>query len=235
MNIIEEIFKALFEKYGPQYWWPADSPFEVIIGAILTQGTNWNNVEKAINNLKNNIDLLNPERLYYLSDEKLEELIKPCGFYKIKTKRIRNFLNFFFKNFDGEINKMAKTPTYLLREKLLSISGLGKETVDSILLYTFNRPVFVIDKYTRKIFSCLRVADFSLSYDEWQNLFQNLLFPIYQLFNEYHALLVVHGKNRCRFCKGTCFIKERFFSEKAQFCHKGCPLLENKSNYYLAT
>lgn len=235
MNLIEEIFKALFEKYGPQYWWPADSPFEVITGAILTQGTNWSNVEKAINNLKNNINPLNPESLYYLSDEKLEKLIKPCGFYKIKTKRIRNFLNFFFENFDGEINKMAKNPTYLLREKLLSISGLGKETVDSILLYAFNRPVFVIDKYTRKIFSCIRIADFFLSYDEWQNLFQSLLFPIYQLFNEYHALLVVHGKNRCRFCKGTCFIRERFFSEKVQFYHKGYPLLENKSNYYLAT
>lgn len=234
MNIIEEIFKILFEKYGPQYWWPADSPFEVIIGAILTQATNWNNVEKAINNLKNK-NLLNPEKLFYLSDEKLEELIKPCGFYKIKARRIRNFLNFLFKNYNGKLNKMAKEPTYQLREKLLTISGLGMETVDSILLYALNRPVFVIDRYTRKIFSCLGICDFSSNYKEWQNLFESSLFPIYQLFNEYHALLVVQGKSKCRTCKGSCFIKERFSLENFQFYYGEYLLLKNKSKFHLAT
>lgn len=234
MNLIEEIFKALFDKYGPQYWWPGETPFEVIVGAILTQATNWNNVEKAINNLKTK-NLLAPERLFYFPLEDLEELIKPCGFYKVKTKRLRNFLDFFFKNYDGKLNKMAEEPTYLLRENLLTVPGLGKETVDSILLYTFQRPVFVIDKYTKIIASCLTIADFSLSYEEWQKIFQDSLFPIYQLFNEYHALLVVHGKNNCRKCKGNCFLKERFSSEKSQFYYKEYLLLKNKSIFHPAT
>lgn len=234
MNLIEEIFKALFDKYGPQYWWPADSPFEVIVGAILTQATNWNNVEKAINNLKSK-GLLNPEKLFYISWKDLEELIKPCGFYKVKAKRLRNFLDFFFKNYGGKLSEIAKEPTYLLREKLLTIPGLGKETVDSILLYTFQRPVFVIDKYTRIIGSCLSLAEFSLPYDEWQKIFQDSLFPIYQLFNEYHALLVVHGKNNCRRCKGTCFLKERFSLEKSQFYYKEYLLLKDKSTFHPAT
>ncbi|MCX7845291.1 MAG: endonuclease [Dictyoglomaceae bacterium] len=234
MNIIENIFKVLFDKYGPQYWWPADSPFEVIIGAILTQATNWNNVEKAIINLKNK-KLLDPDKLYYISLEKLEDLIRPCGFYKIKARRIKNFLDFLFKNYDDKLSKMAREPTYLLRKKILSIPGLGEETVDSILLYAFSRPVFVIDKYTRKLFSCLGIGDSSLNYYEWQNLFQSSLFPIYQLFNEYHALIVVHGKTCCRRCKGGCFIKGTISLEKSQFYHREYLLLKNKSRFHLAT
>ncbi|MCS7202191.1 MAG: endonuclease [Dictyoglomus sp.] len=234
MNLIEEIFKILFEKYGPQYWWPADSSFEVIIGAILTQATNWNNVEKAIANIKNK-KLLDPDKLYYISLEKLEDLIRPCGFYKIKARRIKNFLDFLFKSYDGKLDKISKETTFLLREKLLSISGLGKETVDSILLYAFNRPVFVIDNYTRKIFSCLGILEFSLSYEQWQSLFQNFLFPIYQLFNEYHALIVEHGKRKCKLCKGSCFIKERVFSENFQFYYKEYLQLRNKSRFHPAT
>ncbi|MGB9856607.1 MAG: endonuclease III domain-containing protein [Dictyoglomaceae bacterium] len=234
MNLIEEIFKVLFDKYGPQYWWPGETPFEVIIGAILTQATNWNNVEKVIDNLKTK-NLLDPEKLSCLSLKDLEELIKRCGFYRVKAKRLKNFLDFLFRNYDGKLEEMSKEPTYTLREKFLSISGLGKETVDSILLYAFQRPVFVVDKYTKTIGSCLSIAPFSLSYDEWQKIFQESLFPIYQLFNEYHALLVVHGKSYCRKCKGNCFIKERFSLERFQFYYKEYLLLKNKSTFHPAT
>jgi len=212
LSKIEEIFKVLFDKYGPQYWWPADSPFEVIIGAILTQNTNWNNVEKAINNLKKE-NILSPEELYKIDVNKLETLIRSSGFYKIKAERIKNFLNFLFENYEGKLEKMNLESTLNLRKKLLMIKGLGKETVDSIILYAFNRPIFVIDKYTRNIFTCLSLTPKVDSYDEWQNLFQKSLFPIYQLFNEYHALLVRHAKERCRKCEGNCFLKEIFFLE----------------------
>lgn len=234
MNIIEEIFKVLFDKYGPQYWWPGDSPFEIIIGAILTQSTNWNNVERAIKNLKEN-NLLDPIKIFNLSIKDLEELIKPCGFYRVKAKRIMNFLNFLFDNYNGDLKTMNNEPTGILRRKLLNISGLGNETVDSILLYSFQRPVFVIDKYTKIIGSCLKIGEYSLTYFEWQKIFQDSLFPIYQIFNEYHALLVTHGKKYCRKCKGSCFLRELFYLKKPQFSHLEYPQLKDMSNYQLST
>jgi len=206
LNIIEEIFKLLFYRYGPQYWWPAETSFEVIVGAILTQATNWRNVEKAIENLKRE-SLLSPESIFEISEEDLAYFIRPCGFYKIKAKRLKNFVFFLFGNFDGKIEIMNLYPTNYLRKSLLSITGLGMESVDSILLYVLNRPIFVIDKYTKSIFSCLNIADFSLSYEKWQEIFHNSLFPIYQMFQEYHALIVEHGKRDCKKCKGVCFLK----------------------------
>jgi len=206
LNPIEDIFKLLFDRYGPQYWWPADTPFEVIVGAILTQATNWRNVEKAIKNLKEE-HLLDPFKLYSLDEEKLSILIKPVGFYKIKAKRLKNFLKYFMERYKGDLISMNKKSTKELREELLKINGLGKETVDSILLYVFNRPLFVIDNYTKKIFTCLEIGKLSLSYDEWQEIFHKSLFPIYQLFQEYHALIVEHGKRECKNCSNNCFLK----------------------------
>lgn len=215
MNLIEEIFKILFYKYGPQYWWPAETNFEIIVGAILTQATNWRNVEKSINNLKKE-KLLDPFKLYYLSEEKLSTLIKPSGFYKIKTKRLKSFINIFINKFKGDLGYMNTFPTIYLREELLKIEGLGKETVDSILLYALNRPIFVIDNYTKKIFSCLGIVSNRKSYDALQNIFHESLFPIYQLFQEYHALIVEHGKRECKRCLSFCFLKKLVISEFLQ-------------------
>lgn len=213
MNLIEDVFKVLFDKYGPQYWWPADTPFEVIIGAILTQATNWRNVEKAIRNLKKE-NLLDPFKLYSLDEEKLSILIRPVGFYKIKAQRLKNFINYFVEEYHGDLLAMNRNPTRELREKLLRIKGLGKETVDSILLYVFNRPVFVIDNYTKKIFSCLEIGRFKLSYEDWQKIFHDSLFPIYQLFQEYHALIVEHGKRSCKKCSNYCFLKRYLLNNR---------------------
>lgn len=213
MNLIEDIFKILLNKYGPQYWWPADTPFEVIIGAILTQATNWRNVEKAIRNLKEE-NLLDPLKLYSLAEEKLSILIKPVGFYKIKAQRLKNFVSYFVEEYHGDLLAMNRNPTKELREELLKIKGLGKETVDSILLYVFNRPVFVIDNYTKKIFSCLGIGRFDLPYDDWQKIFQDSLFPIYQLFQEYHALIVQHGKRNCKKCSNYCFLKRYLLNNR---------------------
>jgi len=207
LNIIEEIFKILFNKYGPQHWWPAESPFEVIVGAILTQATNWKNVEKAIENIKRK-NLLDPIQIYHLSENELALLIKPSGFYKIKTKRLKNFVQVFVDKFKGDLTYMNSLPTNYLRKEFLKIEGLGKETVDSILLYALNRPVFVIDNYTKKIFYCLGLSDLKSSYDVLQDIFHNSLFPIYQLYQEYHALIVEHGKRTCKNCSGTCFLKK---------------------------
>jgi endonuclease-3 related protein len=210
LNQIEEIFKILFDRYGPQYWWPAETPFEVIVGAILTQATNWNNVEKAINNLKKH-NLLDPYSIHNISEKDLSNLIKPCGFYKIKAKRLKSFIEVFINKFDGNIPKMNIYPTSYLRKELLKINGIGMETADSILLYALNRPVFVIDNYTKRLFHCLGLGDYKLPYEKWQQIFHNFLFPIYQLYQEYHALIVEHGKRKCRRCNDKCFLKKALY------------------------
>jgi endonuclease-3 related protein len=210
LNQIEEIFKILFDRYGPQYWWPTETPFEVIVGAILTQATNWNNVEKAINNLKKH-NLLDPYSIHNISEKDLSNLIKPCGFYKIKAKRLKSFIEFFINKFDGNISKMNIYPTSYLRKELLKINGIGMETADSILLYALNRPVFVIDNYTKRLFHCLGLGDYKLPYEKWQQFFHNFLFPIYQLYQEYHALIVEHGKRKCRRCNDKCFLKKALY------------------------
>jgi len=210
LNQIEEIFKILFDRYGPQYWWPAETPFEVIVGAILTQATSWNNVEKAINNLKKH-NLLDPYSIYNISEKDLSNLIKPCGFYKIKAKRLKSFIEFFINKFEGNISKMNVYPTSYLRKELLNINGIGMETADSILLYALNRPVFVIDNYTKRLFHCLGLYDYKLPYEKWQQIFHNSLFPIYQLYQEYHALIIEHGKRKCRRCNDKCFLKKTLY------------------------
>jgi len=210
LNQIEEIFKILFDRYGPQYWWPAETPFEVIVGAILTQATNWNNVEKAINNLKKH-NLLDPYSIHNISEKDLSNLIKSCGFYKIKAKRLKSFIEVFINKFDGNISKMNIYPTSYLRKELLKINGIGMETADSILLYALNRPVFVIDNYTKRLFYCLGLGDYKLPYEKWQQIFHNFLLPIYQLYQEYHALIVEHGKRKCRRCNDKCFLKKALY------------------------
>jgi len=202
-NRLNLIYKKLYAYFGPQYWWPADGAFEVIIGAILTQNTNWSNVEKAIANLKEN-KLLEPVKLYKLSQEKLAGYIRPSGYYNIKAKRLRDFLDFFFKFYQGDFKKMASSGKNILRQRLLSVRGIGPETADSILLYALDKPIFVIDAYTRRILSRHRFILGSADYAEVQGLFMHALRPSARLFNEYHALLVKLAKEFCFKNKPDC-------------------------------
>ncbi len=208
MNVghkLDLIYQKLYSYFGPQRWWPGETPFEVIIGAILTQNTNWLNVEKAIGNLKKN-KLLEPHKLYGLRNRKLALLIRPSGYYNIKAKRVKSFLKFFIKYYNGSARKMSKGTVSSLRQQLLSVKGIGKETADSILLYALDKPIFVVDAYTKRIFSRHRFILEGANYDEIQNLFMNNLKSNVKLFNEYHALLVKLGKDFCFKNKPRCDI-----------------------------
>lgn len=196
-EVLQEIYQRLFEFFGPQNWWPAETPFEVCVGAILTQNASWKNVEKAISNLKQK-GLLSPPALYQLPVEELAELIKPSGFYNLKAKRLKAFVEFLMINYQGDLALMFKKPFSHLRSELLNIKGLGKETVDSILLYGGNLPIFVVDTYTYRILNRHFLIPEETTYDEIQTLFMENLPPDPQLFNEYHALLVACGKNFCK-------------------------------------
>lgn len=194
---LTEIYRLLFESFGPQHWWPGETQFEIITGAILTQNTSWANVEKAIANLKS-ADLLAPERLNHISTTELAELIRPAGYYNIKTKRLKNFLAWLFENYDGRLENLEKLDTEQLRAELLAVKGIGRETADSILLYAFGRAVFVVDAYTARVAVRHRLAEPEADYEQLRELFQSNLPQDVQLFNEYHALLVRLGKEFCR-------------------------------------
>ncbi len=195
-NMLLKIYNQLLEHFGYQHWWPAEERFEIIVGAILTQQTSWENVEKAIQNLKD-AKLLDPKELFQLSVSRLEKLIKPCGFYKIKSKRLRSFLKFFLDNYDGNLEEMFKTPLDELRKKLLSIHGVGYETCDSILLYVGEMPIFVVDGYTFRLCNRYPVIH-SKDYEEVREFFENNLPTDVNLFKEFHALIVELGKNYCK-------------------------------------
>jgi len=194
---LTEIYRLLFKHFGPQYWWPGESRFEIIIGAILTQNTNWANVEKAITSLKS-ANLLTCERLRRLDDSQLAELIRPAGYFNIKAKRLKSFLAWLFENYDGRLENLQQLNTDRFREELLSIKGIGRETADSILLYAFDREIFVIDTYTARIAARHQLIEPDADYEQLRELFQSNLPPNVKLFNEYHALLVKAGKEFCK-------------------------------------
>jgi len=203
---LESIYKKLYSTFGAQCWWPAETPFEVTVGAILTQNTSWQNVEKAIDNLKKH-NLLHPRKLHKLTKEKLGRLIKSAGFFNLKAKRLKEFLNFIFKRYEGDLGKLSLVDTFTLRAELLSVKGIGPETADSMLLYAFNKPVFVIDAYTRRILERHKLLKSGATYSQSQELFMKNLKPEVKLYNEYHALLVklakdfcLKGKPKCQIC-----------------------------------
>jgi len=191
------IYDKLYKEFGPRQWWPADSAFEVIIGAILTQNTAWTNVEKAIKNLKKE-KLLTPKKLHSISVKRLAACIKPAGYYNIKAARIKNFLRFLFDKFGGSVKKLADTKTATLRRQLLEVNGIGPETADSIILYAAKKPVFVVDAYTKRVLSRHKLINNKADYHDIQDLFMQNLPRSQKLFNEYHALIVELGKNICR-------------------------------------
>lgn len=200
---LTSIYKKLSACFGPQAWWPADTPFEVMVGAILTQNTNWVNVEKAIGNLKK-YNLLTPRRLYQVPQRRLAALIKPAGYFNIKARRLRNFLDFLLKTYRGNIKDIAKEDLAQARQGLLSVNGVGPETADSILLYALEKPIFVIDAYTKRILSRHGLIKADAAYDDTQDLFMKNLKTDVKLFNEYHALLVKLGKEFCLKNKPRC-------------------------------
>ena len=191
------IYKKLYTSFGPQHWWPGDTPFEVAVGAILTQNTNWGNVEKAIENLKKN-RLLRPSALHELSHNRLAELIRPAGYFNIKAKRLKNFIDLLMREYQGSMNRMKKEDFSSVRKKLLSVNGIGPETADSIILYALEKPVFVIDAYTKRVLSRHNILDHDVSYEAFQEFFHATLKENVGLFNEYHALVVKLAKEYCR-------------------------------------
>jgi len=193
---LDLIYQKLYLAFGPQRWWPGKTPFEIMAGAILTQNTNWTNVEKAVINLKRS-RLLSAVRLYRSSVAKIARLIRPSGYYNIKAKRLKAFLDFLFKHYQGNIRKMSLADTLKLRQQLLMVNGIGEETADSILLYALNKPIFVVDAYTKRILSRHGLVKGDSSYQEVQNFFMKNLKNKVKLFNEYHALLVRLGKDFC--------------------------------------
>ncbi|MGA2775574.1 MAG: endonuclease III domain-containing protein [Candidatus Omnitrophota bacterium] len=193
---LELFYKKLYRAFGPQYWWPAKSRFEVIIGAILTQNTSWQNVEKAIANLKK-AKALSARKLRRMPKGEIARLIKPSGFFNIKSKRLKEFLRFYFKSYKGDMKRLIRQNAQALRRQLLSVNGIGPETADSILLYALDKPVFVVDAYTKRIFSRHKFIPKNASYDEVQNLFSKNLKDEVKLYNEYHALLVRLAKDYC--------------------------------------
>lgn len=197
------IYRRLYAHFGPQHWWPADSAFEVMVGAILTQNTSWSNVEKAVANLKKH-NVLVPVQLYNLSDKKLGQLIRSAGYYNIKAKRLKSFLEFFIGRYNASIKRISAAKSACLRQELLGVKGIGPETADSILLYALNKPVFVVDAYTKRIFSRLKLLKEGASYDAAQKLFTSGLKANTKLFNEYHALIVALAKNYCGKSKPKC-------------------------------
>lgn len=194
---IPAIYHKLYKTYGPQGWWPGNTRFEVIAGAILTQNTAWSNVEKAIFNLKK-AGILSPEGMRVISEKRLASLIRPAGYYNIKAKRLKNFISFLSSRYGGNLSKMGKTSTERLRTELLSINGIGPETCDSILLYAFRRPVFVVDAYTKRIFSRHGSFREDAPYGTVQEYFMDRLPRSAKLYNEYHALIVRLAKDSCK-------------------------------------
>jgi len=197
MKNLLKIFERLYSFYGPQHWWPGETPFEIAVGAILTQNTNWGNVEKAITNLKA-AGLLSPEKLEEIQEGRLAELIRPAGYFNIKAKRLKAFISLLMNSYQGSMKKMKKEDLQYLRHKLLEVNGIGPETADSILLYALGKPVFVIDAYTRRVLSRHNILPYDAPYEEYQRLFHDGLDEDVPLFNEYHALFVRVGKDFCR-------------------------------------
>ncbi|MGH8245654.1 MAG: endonuclease III domain-containing protein [Gammaproteobacteria bacterium] len=189
-----QIYRRLFGAYGAQNWWPGDTPFEVMVGAVLTQNTAWTNVERAIGNLKSE-NLMDANRIHSIRQAWLARLIRPAGYFNVKARRLKNLCAWLVRR--GGMAWARRQPTEKLRAELLSINGVGPETADAILLYAFHRPVFVIDAYTRRLCRALGVIRGDEPYESLRAAFESVLEPDPRIYNEYHALIVRHAKERC--------------------------------------
>jgi endonuclease-3 related protein len=200
---LQHYYATLYEALGPQHWWPARTPFEVIVGAILTQNTAWSNVERAITNLRRE-KLLTPAALERVNQRRLERLIRSSGYFRQKARKLKEFTAFLRREYRGSLACMFRTPTAELRERLLAVHGIGRETADSILLYAGGHGVFVVDAYTKRILARHALAHEKASYEEVRALFESSLPQDTATYNEFHGLIVNVGKNWCRTQKPRC-------------------------------
>jgi endonuclease-3 related protein len=206
---LDIVFERLYRAYGPQCWWPGDSPFEIAVGAILTQSAAWVNVEKALRNLKD-ADALSPTAIREMDERTLSELIRPSGYYNTKARKLKAFVELLYQRFGGSVEAMSTTAQEEARQALLATYGIGPETADSILLYAAGHPVFVVDAYTQRLLQRLGVRPPAGGYEAWQRLVTDVLPRDSWLYKEFHALIVRHGKEVCR---------------STPRC-RGCPLLD---------
>jgi endonuclease-3 related protein len=195
--VLPEVFRRLLARHGPQRWWPGETPFEVAVGAVLTQNTAWTNVEKAIATLKG-AGALDPGSILALSHERLAAMLRPAGYFNVKARRLASLVRFLVDEAGGDPTRLATGDLARTRQRLLEVPGVGRETADSILLYAAGRPIFVVDAYTRRVFGRIGVVDPLADYDEIRAAFEGVLPPDAAMFNEYHALIVAHGKGTCR-------------------------------------
>lgn len=194
---LQDMYDAMYARFGPRHWWPGETPLEVIVGAVLTQNTNWTNVERAIANLKA-AGALDWHKLDAMEHAELAELIRPAGYFNVKAKRLKNLVRWIVDTYDGDLDAMFARSTGSLREDLLAVNGIGRETADSILLYAGHHVTFVVDAYTARILRRHGLIDEQADYEEIKDLFESHLPDDAALFNEYHALLVEVGKQCCR-------------------------------------
>ncbi len=205
---LRRAYRLLFARFGHQHWWPAESPFEVCVGAILTQNTSWVNVERALDNLRA-AELLDPEKLYALDEARLAKLLRPAGYFNIKARRLRSFLRALVEQFGGRLDRLFEGGTAEVRERLLAIDGVGPETADSMLLYAGGHHRFVIDAYTKRIFQRHGWGPREAEYDQLQQLCETALAQTprrrqLDYWQDYHAQLVMTGKHFCRPARPDC-------------------------------
>lgn len=198
-----DIFEKLLGHFGPRHWWPADTKFEVVIGCILTQNVSWKNVEQAVKNLKER-QLINIDGLLETPDNELAGLIRTTRYYNQKASCLKNFCSFIKTGYNSSFEMLFQKELWELRSTLLSLKGIGRETADSIILYAANKPIFVVDLYTKRIFSRLGLIDYNAEYDDIQKFFMSNLPNQLYLFNEYHALIDALGHNYCKACNPDC-------------------------------
>ena len=198
-NCYHEAYDLLYSHFGSQDWWPGETPLEVMVGAVLTQNTNWKNVTKAIENLRQ-AGMLDYPRLLELPVNQLAEYIRPSGYYNLKAKRLHNLLEMINISYNGQLDYFLEDGMVSARENLLNVTGVGPETADSILLYACGQPVFVIDTYTHRVFSRHNLVEEETDYHTMQTVFMDNLPEDAELFNEFHALIVLVAK---QFCKKT--------------------------------
>jgi endonuclease-3 related protein len=197
MSTTHQVYQTLLGALGPQHWWPGESPWEVMIGAVLVQNTAWKNVERAIANLRE-ADLVDPRRLLVLPAEELAELVRPAGYFRLKTKRLRSLMEFVVQRYDGSLEALRNADWRQLRAELLGVHGIGPETADSILLYALEHPVLVVDTYTHRVFARHGWIGYEADYHQLQEHLTGELPVDAAIYNELHALLVNVGHHYCR-------------------------------------
>lgn len=202
-NNYSEAYRLLYDHFGPQSWWPGDTPFEIMVGAILTQNTNWSNVQKAIHNLKSE-GLLSYQSLSQLNVDEIAQFIRPAGYYNLKARRLRNLLDMVTIIYEGDLALFLEDDLGSARENLLAVKGVGPETADSILLYACGHPVFVVDTYTHRVFSRHNMVEEETDYSGIQEVFVEHLPQDMQLYNEFHALIVRVASTFCKKTKPLC-------------------------------